>query len=200
MADGRLVGSVGIIGLGHVGLPLAAAFAEAGLSVVGIERDPDKVAALSVGDSCAEDVPSWRLEPLVSSGRLRATEDYSVLGETEAVLVCLPTPLDANREPDLSVLVSGVRDAAPHLHPGALVVLESTTYPGTTREVLVPILEEDARGLGPRRVGRDLFLAFSPERVDPGNKRYTIRKTLEVVGSDARVRRARQGTLRNDRR
>jgi UDP-N-acetyl-D-glucosamine dehydrogenase len=182
VADGRLVDSVGIIGMGYVGLPLAAAFAEAGLSVVGIEKDPDKVAALEGGDSYVEDVPSERLAPLLSSGRLRATGDYSALGEAGAVLVCLPTPLDANREPDLSILTSGVRDARPHLRPGALVVLESTTYPGTTREVLLPILEGNASGTGPRLVGRDLFLAFSPERVDPGNKRYTIRNTPKVVG------------------
>ena len=135
MADGRLVDSVGIIGMGYVGLPLAAAFAEAGLSVVGIEKDPDKVAALEGGDSYVEDVPSARLAPLLSSGRLRATGDYSALGEAGAVLVCLPTPLDANREPDLSILTSGVRAVRPHLRPGALVVLESTTYPGTTRNV-----------------------------------------------------------------
>ena len=168
--------------MGYVGLPLAVAFAEAGLSVVGIERDPDKVAALEGGDSYVEDVSPARLAPLVSSGLLEATGDYSALGGVGAVLVCLPTPLDANREPDLSVLTSGVRDAAPHLRPGALVVLESTTYPGTTREVLIPILEADGSGDGPRRVGRDLFLAFSPERVDPGNKRYTIRNTPKVVG------------------
>ncbi len=180
MADPPSMSSVGTLRMGYVGLP--PAFAEARLSVVGIERDPGKVAALEGGDSYVEDVPSGRLAPLVSSGRLRATGDYSALGEAEAVLVCLPTPLDANREPDLSVLISGVRDAAPHLCPGALVVLESTTYPGTTREVLIPILEEAGSGNGQRRVGRDLFLAFSPERVDPGNKRYTIRNTPKVVG------------------
>ncbi len=106
MAEGRVVSSVGIIGLGYVGLPLAVAFADAGLWVVGIERDLDKVAALSAGDSYVEDIPSGRLEPLVSSGRLQATGDYSALAEAEAILICLPTPLDANREPDLSILVS----------------------------------------------------------------------------------------------
>ena len=134
------------------------------------------------GESYIEDVPSARLAPLVSSGLLKATGDYSALDETGAVLVCLPTPLDANREPDLSFLVSGVRDAAPHLRPGALVVPEITTYPGTTREVLLPILEGEDSGNGRRRAGRDLFLAFSPERVDPGNRRYTIRNTPKVVG------------------
>jgi UDP-N-acetyl-D-glucosamine dehydrogenase len=181
------VESVGVIGLGYVGLPLAVAFAEAGLSVVGVERDQTKIAALEKGESYIEDVSSERLHPLLSSGKLRATSDYSVLGDIEAVLICLPTPLDDNREPDLSELVAGAREVAHNLRLGALVVLESTTYPGTTREVLSPIFEQGGRREedaldGGRRVGCDFYLAFSPERVDPGNKRYTIRNTPKVVG------------------
>lgn len=120
---------------------------------------------------------SERLAPLVSSGAVRATDDYAALGEVDAVIICLPTPLDDNREPDLSMLVAGARETARTIGPGTLVVLESTTYPGTTREVLMPILEGNWG-----RVGEDFFLAFSPERVDPGNKRYTIRNTPKVVG------------------
>ena len=181
------VESIGVIGLGYVGLPLAVAFAEAGLSVVGVERDRAKIATLEKGESYVEDVSSERLHPLLSSGKLRATTDYSMLGDIEAVLICLPTPLDDNREPDLSALVSGAWEVADNLRPGALVVLESTTYPGTTREVLMPIFEQGGRREevaldGERRVGRDFYLAFSPERVDPGNKRYTIRNTPKVVG------------------
>lgn len=183
----REVESVGVVGLGYVGLPLAVAFAEAGLSVVGIESDRAKVAALEKGESYIEDVPSERLHPLLSSRKLRATNDYSVLGDVESVLICLPTPLDDNREPDLSMLVSGAREVARNLCHGALVVLESTTYPGTTREVLLPIFEQGGRREddalnGKCQVGRDFYLAFSPERVDPGNKRYTIRNTPKVVG------------------
>ena len=175
--SGAAPNSVGIIGLGYVGLPLAVEFAEAGLPVVGVDSDRRKVEALADGESYIEDVPPERVRPLFSSGDARATDEFSALAQAEAVLICLPTPLDENREPDLSILISGVRAAAPHLRPGALVVLESTTYPGTTREVVVPIIEETGR-----RLGEDFFMAFSPERVDPGNKRYTIRNTPKVVG------------------
>ena len=168
---------VGVVGMGYVGLPLAIEFAEAGLSVTGVEKDPGKLSVLVRGESYVEDVPAERLAPLVSSGAIRATDDYSALGEVDAVIICLPTPLDDNREPDLSVLVAGSREVARSIGQGALIVLESTTYPGTTREVLMPILEENGR-----RIGEDFFLAFSPERVDPGNKRFTIRNTPKVVG------------------
>ncbi len=178
---------VGVVGMGYVGLPLAIEFAEAGLRVTGVEKSQDKLSALAKGESYVEDVADERLAPLVSSGAIRATDDYSALGGVDAVIICLPTPLDANREPDLSMLVAGARETARSVRPGALVVLESTTYPGTTREVLMPILEG-----GGRRVGEDFFLAFSPERVDPGNKRYTIRNTPKVVGgiTDECTRRA----------
>lgn len=167
--------NVGIVGLGYVGLPLAVAFAEAGASVTGVEADPGKVAAVQAGDSYIEDVPPERVRAVAAN--LRATTDYAELHDTEAVLVCLPTPLDENREPDLSVVVAGAEAVAENLRPGALVVLESTTYPGTTREVLLPILER-----GGRRVGRGFHLAFSPERVDPGNQKYTLKNTPKVVG------------------
>ena len=168
---------VGIVGLGYVGLPLAIEFAEAGLNVVGVEKAPGKLSTLRAGESYIEDVPSERLAPLVSAGKIRATDDYDALGGVDAVIICLPTPLDENREPDLSMLVAGARETARTIGPGTLVVLESTTYPGTTREVLMPILEGNWG-----RVGEDFFLAFSPERVDPGNQRYNIRNTPKVVG------------------
>ncbi len=177
------------------------AFAEAGFSVVGVEKDAGKIATLEAGDSRVEDVPSERLRPLVSSGKLRFTDDYAALREVGAVLICLPTPLNENREPDLSIVSSGVRAVARNLHPGALVVLESTTYPGTTREVLLPILERAGERRGDedptrveRRVGEDFHLAFSPERIDPGNRRYTLQNTPKVVGgiTPECARRARE--------
>jgi UDP-N-acetyl-D-glucosamine dehydrogenase len=169
--------TIGIVGLGYVGLPLATAFAEAGLDVVGVEADPVKIAALNAQDSYVEDAPAARLEPLLTSGRLKITDDYEVLREAEAIVICLPTPLNEHREPDLSILVSGMKSVAENLRDGVLVVLESTTFPGTTREVLLPIIEQTGR-----RLGRDFYLAFAPERVDPGNRRYTIRNTPRVVG------------------
>ncbi len=178
---------IGVVGLGYVGLPLAVAFAEAGLRVVGIEKDPQKLAALDTYDSYVEDVPAERLQPLVVSGKLRFTEDPTALEEAGAVLICLPTPLNEHREPDLSMLISGAEDVAHNLRAGALVALESTTYPGTTREVLLPIIEEGLRkgdalqGDG-HRVGRDFYLAFAPERIDPGNRRYTIHNIPKIVG------------------
>ena len=186
---GDRAGDVAVVGLGYVGLPLAAAFAEAGLAVVGLETSAEKIAALEGGDSYVEDVAPGRLKPLLDGGGLRLTEDYAELRGADAVLVCLPTPLSENREPDLSIVSSAVRAIASYLKPGALVVLESTTYPGTTREVLLPILEQqgerrgdgDAAG-GGRVVGENFHLAFSPERIDPGNRRYTLRNTPKVVG------------------
>jgi UDP-N-acetyl-D-glucosamine dehydrogenase len=173
----RRAQTIGIVGLGYVGLPLATEFAEAGLNVVGVEADPLKIAALNAQDTYVEDVPAARLEPFLSSGRLKVTDDYAVLRDAEAIVICLPTPLNEHREPDLSILVSGMNSVAENLQDGVLVVLESTTFPGTTREVLLPILEQTGRQLG-----RDFYLAFAPERVDPGNRRYTIRNTPRVVG------------------
>ena len=176
---------VGIVGLGYVGLPLAVAFAEAGQDVVGVEVDRGRVETLRQGRSYIEDVPDDRLRAI--DGRLRATTHYSELTAVEAIVICVPTPLSANREPDLGPLVSSARSVADHLHEGQLVVLESTTYPGTTRERLVPLLEES--GL---TAGKDFSVAFSPERVDPGRTDYTLRNTPKVVGglTDACVDRA----------
>lgn len=170
--------TVGVVGLGYVGLPLAVTFAQAGVSVVGVDNSPEKVAALNAGESHTDDVSSETLHGLVSDGKVRFSEDYGALREADAVLICLPTPLDEHREPDLSIVVAGVEAISENLRPGTLVVLESTTYPGTTREVVQPILE---RG-GKREIGRDFHLAFSPERVDPGNIGYNIKSTPKVVG------------------
>jgi UDP-N-acetyl-D-glucosamine dehydrogenase len=165
---------VGIIGLGYVGLPLAVAFAEAGHEVVGIDTDPRKVDALARGESYIEDVPS---EQLTRAGDLlRATSRYADLAKVDAVVIAVPTPLTRNREPDLGPLVSAGSEFARVLQQGQLVVLESTTYPGTTRERLVPLLEES--GLA---AGRDFSVAFSPERIDPGRSDYTLRTTPKVV-------------------
>jgi UDP-N-acetyl-D-glucosamine dehydrogenase len=165
---------VGIIGLGYVGLPLAVAFADAGHEVVGVDTDPRKVDALARGESYIEDVPS---EQLTGAGDLlRATSRYADLAKVDAVVIAVPTPLTRNREPDLGPLVSAGSEFARVLQQGQLVVLESTTYPGTTRERLVPLLEES--GLA---AGRDFSVAFSPERTDPGRSDYTLRTTPKVV-------------------
>src|SRR5256886_2020368 len=166
---------IGIVGLGYVGLPLAVAFAEAGHEVIGVDVEPQRVAAVNQGSSHVEDVPSKRLRGV--EDRLVATTAYSELERAEAILVCVPTPLSANREPELGPLVEGASELAKVLVRGQLVVLESTTYPGTTRERLRPILEES--GLA---AGRDFHLAFSPERVDPGRTDHTMRSTPKVVG------------------
>jgi UDP-N-acetyl-D-glucosamine dehydrogenase len=168
---------VGIVGLGYVGLPLAVAFAEAGMKVIGVDADNEKVAAINSGASYIEDVPSEAVARFTKPGDLRATADYSELSEADAVLICVPTPLDENRSPDLGCVVAASENVARHLSRGALVVLESTTYPGTTREVLQPILERSGR-----KVGEDFFLAFSPERVDPGNKKFGLGDMPKVVG------------------
>ena len=168
---------IGVIGLGYVGLPLAVVFAEAGVPVVGLDVVDDKVAAINRGISHIEDVPSERLAPLAESGMLRASTDLDELPALEAIVICLPTPLDEHREPDLGAVLGAARDIAPRLQRGQLVVLESTTYPGTTREELAPLLGE--YGL---TAGEDFHLAFSPERVDPGREDWTTRSTPKVVG------------------
>ena len=172
-----VTGAVGIIGLGYVGLPLAVAFAEAGLPVVGLDTSADRVAALQAARSYIEDVPADALAPLVADRRLVATTDATALRTCAAILICVPTPLGEHREPDLAFVIAASQAAISNLAPGALLVLESTTWPGTTREVLAPMLQ----GAG-RTIGADAFLAFSPERVDPGNARFGIRKTPKVVG------------------
>jgi UDP-N-acetyl-D-glucosamine dehydrogenase len=177
--------TVGVIGLGYVGLPLAVAFAEAGCDVVAVDVDARKVQALVAGESYIEDVSSESLRVLAD--RIHATSRYADLARVDAVLVCVPTPLTANREPDLGPLVDSTRALAEVLQAGQLVVLESTTYPGTTRERVAPLLEES--GLA---AGRDFHLAFSPERVDPGRTDFTLRNTPKVLGglTDACTERA----------
>ena len=159
-----------------MGLPLAVAFAEAGENVVAVDVDPRKVAAVAAGDSYIEDVPSESLRAVLD--RIEATSHYQPLARTDAVLICVPTPLTVNREPDLSALVAAGNALGLVLQRGQLVVLESTTYPGTTREQLVPMLEEQSD----LKVGRDFNVAFSPERVDPGRTDYTLRNTPKVIG------------------
>jgi UDP-N-acetyl-D-glucosamine dehydrogenase len=168
---------IAIIGAGYVGVPLAQVFAEAGTGVVLLDIDAERVGRLNRGESYIEDVSSEALRGLVDSGALSATTDYDAMRETDAVLVALPTPLSPNREPDLSIVLGAVRKIGERLRPGHLVVLESTTYPGTTREEVLPILA--AGGL---EVGKDFFLAFSPERVDPGRTDWTTKTTPKIVG------------------
>jgi len=168
---------VAILGLGYVGLPLAVAFAEAGLHVIGIDVDQNKLDALTSGESYVEDVRGERVQFLLAEKMLRVTDDYRSLHEAGATIICLPTPLDEHKEPDLSAIVAGSEAVAQHLAPGTLVILESTTYPGTTREVLLPIFERHGR-----RVGKDFHLAFSPERIDPGNTLFNVSKTPRIVG------------------
>jgi UDP-N-acetyl-D-glucosamine dehydrogenase len=170
-------GPVGIVGAGYVGLPLAQVFAEAGHRIVLVESNPKKVDAVKRGESYIRDVDSDTLHGLVESGAIDVTSDYDALKETEAILIALQTPLSAQREPDLSFVMGAVEDIATRLQKGQLVVLESTTYPGTTRERLLPLLEQS--GL---RVGEDFFLAFSPERVDPGREDWTTKNTPKIVG------------------
>jgi UDP-N-acetyl-D-glucosamine dehydrogenase len=167
--------TVGVIGLGYVGLPLAVAFAQEGCEVVAVDVDSRKVQAIEAGESYIEDVPSELLREVAP--RIHASTRYSRLAKADAVLICVPTPLTANREPDLGPLVDSTRALADVLQAGQLVVLESTTYPGTTRERVLPLLEES--GLA---AGRDFHLAFSPERVDPGRTDYTLRNTPKVIG------------------
>jgi UDP-N-acetyl-D-glucosamine dehydrogenase len=168
---------IAIVGAGYVGVPLAQVFAEAGRRVVVIDVNPKVIAALNKGDSHIEDVPSEALRPLVESGRIEATSDYEALREPDAILIALPTPLSKQREPDLSIIRGAVQRIAKRLREGHLVVLESTTYPGTTREVVLPLLEES--GLV---VGVDFHLAFSPERVDPGREDWTTQNMPKIVG------------------
>jgi UDP-N-acetyl-D-glucosamine dehydrogenase len=167
--------TVGIIGLGYVGLPLAVAFAEEGCDVIAVDSDAHKIRAIEAGDSYIEDVSSEQLRLLASS--IHATTRYARLAKAEAILICVPTPLTRNREPELGPLTDATRALADVLQSDQLVVLESTTYPGTTRERVAPMLEES--GLA---AGRDFHLAFSPERVDPGRRDFTLRNTPKVVG------------------
>jgi UDP-N-acetyl-D-glucosamine dehydrogenase len=167
---------IAIIGAGYVGVPLAQVFAEAGRRVVLVDVVQDRVDQLNRGESYIEDVPSEQLAKLVANG-LSATTDYDILREVDAILIALPTPLSRQREPDLSIVVNAAREIATRLRKGHLVVLESTTYPGTTREEILPLLESS--GL---KVGEDFYLAFSPERVDPGRTDWTTKNVPKVAG------------------
>ena len=169
--------AVGVIGLGYVGLPLAVEFAKAGFRVTGIDVAESKVARVNAGDSYVLDVGSSDLQALVEEGKLRATTDFSVLADLDTVNICVPTPLRKSKDPDMSYIAAASEQIAKHIHPGMLVVLESTTYPGTTEEFLLPMLESAAL-----KAGADVFLCFSPERVDPGNPRFQTRNIPKVVG------------------
>ncbi len=168
---------IGVVGLGYVGLPLAVEKAKAGYRVIGFDIQSKRVEMVNQGINYIGDVVDEELASLVATGQLCATGDYSDIAQVDAVSICVPTPLDRYQQPDTSYVEGSAREIARRLHPGMLVVLESTTYPGTTEEVVLPILEES--GL---KVGRDFYLAFSPERVDPGNKIYHTKNTPKVVG------------------
>jgi UDP-N-acetyl-D-glucosamine dehydrogenase len=168
---------IGILGLGYVGLPLACEFARVGFSVTGFEVDSSKVESLLKGKSYIEDIPDQELKPLVKKKTLWATTDFSHLRKMDVTIICVPTPLRKTKDPDISFIAESTKAIAKHLHSEQLVVLESTTYPGTTKEFVLPLLEKS--GL---KVGRDFYLAFSPERIDPGNKQYRLSNTPKVVG------------------
>jgi UDP-N-acetyl-D-glucosamine dehydrogenase len=167
----------GVIGLGYVGLPLAIEFAKAGLTVVGVDLDTRKVEALGKGESYIGDVAATDVAEMVKAGRFRATTDFSVLSEVDTINICVPTPLRKTKDPDLSYIVASVEEIAKYFKAGQLIILESTTYPGTTDEVVQPMLE--AKGL---KAGTDFYLAFSPERVDPGNPKFHTGNIPKVVG------------------
>ena len=168
---------VGVLGLGYVGLPLAREFASAGLKVIGFDIDQQKVRILNSGRSIIKHVPHTQIKQMVKSGCFSATTDMTSLKKADAILICVPTPLTENRDPDMRFVISSTRTIAKYLRPGQLIVLESTTYPGTTREVMVPILQSS--GL---KAGKDFHLAYSPEREDPGNKDFTTKTIPKVVG------------------
>ncbi|MGE5644949.1 MAG: nucleotide sugar dehydrogenase [Acidobacteriota bacterium] len=167
----------GIVGLGYVGLPLGVEFAKAGFPVTGIDIGAEKVARVNAGDSYVLDIPSTTLGPLVASGKLSATTDFSAIASLDTINICVPTPLRKTKDPDMSYIDAACREIANYIHPGMLIILESTTYPGTTNEFVLPLLEKS--GL---RVGEDFFLCFSPERVDPGNPKFQTVNIPKVVG------------------
>ncbi|HML17394.1 MAG TPA: nucleotide sugar dehydrogenase [Bryobacteraceae bacterium] len=168
---------VGVVGLGYVGLPLAVEFAGAGFPVTGIDIDAEKVAALERGQSYIQDIPTATLKPLVASGKLRATTDFGAVAELDTINIAVPTPLRKTKDPDMSYIVNACQEIAQHFHPGMLLILESTTYPGTTDELMLPMFEKPGF-----RAGEDFFLCFSPERVDPGNPQYQTKNIPKVVG------------------
>lgn len=169
--------NIGVIGLGYVGLPLAVEFAQAGFNVVGFEISTEKVEMLNAGQSYIEDISSESLGQAVNTGKLRATTDFSKLAEVDCISICVPTPLVKTRDPDMSYIMAACDQIKKYLHQDSLVVLESTTYPGTTEEILVPMVEDAGF-----KVGEDIFVAFSPERIDPGNTEYQLANTPKVVG------------------
>lgn len=175
LADGSAV--LGVVGLGYVGLPLVVEMAEAGHKVIGLDISAEKTESINSGDSYIPDVSNETLAPLVERGLIEASTDFARVGECDAIAICVPTPLDEMKEPDTSYMESAASAITPYLHADMLITLESTTYPGTTEEVICPILEES--GL---KVGDGLYVAFSPERVDPGNKNFQTKNTPKVVG------------------
>ena len=175
IADGSA--RIGILGLGYVGLPLAVEFARKGFSVTGFEVNAELIKGLNRARSHVTDVPAAAVQELLKAGRFKATGDFNALRRQDAVVICVPTPLRKSKEPDVSYILAAAREVAPRLRRGQIIVLESTTYPGTTRELVQPLLEK-----GGLKAGRDFHLAFSPERVDPGNKKYQIHNTPKVVG------------------
>jgi UDP-N-acetyl-D-glucosamine dehydrogenase len=168
---------VGVVGLGYVGLPLAVEFAQEGFQVVGIDLNEKKCASVNAGESYIGDIPSSVLAPLTEKGLLRATTDFSELLTLDTVNIAVPTPLRKTKDPDMSFIVAATEEIAKYLHSGLLVILESTTYPGTTDELVRPMLEK-----GGLEVGKDFFLCFSPERVDPGNPKFQTKNIPKVVG------------------
>jgi UDP-N-acetyl-D-glucosamine dehydrogenase len=167
----------GIVGLGYVGLPLAVELADAGFQVIGVDVQDSKVAQINAGSSYIQDVPSESIARLVASGKLRATSDFSAVKEMDTINICVPTPLRKTKDPDMSYIVAASEQIARHIRKGTLVILESTTYPGTTEELVRPMIERDDL-----RVGEDIFLCFSPERVDPGNPKFHTKNIPKVVG------------------
>lgn len=168
---------VGIVGLGYVGLPLAVEFGEAGFHVTGIDVQAGKVAAINRGESYVQDVPTSAVKHLVEAGRLTATTDFSAVADLDTINICVPTPLRKTKDPDMSYIVNACQEIAKHFHPEMLVILESTTYPGTTDELMLPMFEREDL-----RVGEHFFLCFSPERVDPGNPKFQTKNIPKVVG------------------
>jgi UDP-N-acetyl-D-glucosamine dehydrogenase len=173
----RRTARVGVVGLGYVGLPLAVEFAAAGFDVTGIDVQESKVARVNGGESYVQDIPTATLAALVKEGKIRATADFSVVARLDTVNICVPTPLRKTKDPDMSYIVSACQEIAKYAHPGMLITLESTTYPGTTDELVRPIIERPDL-----RVGQEFFLCFSPERVDPGNPTYQTKNIPKVVG------------------
>src|SRR3984957_9531478 len=167
----------GVVGLGYVGLPLAVELAHAGFTVTGIDVLASKVDAINRGESYVQDVPTEVLKPLVQAGKIRATTDFAVVSELDTINIAVPTPLRKTKDPDMSYIVKSCEEIAKHFHAGLLLILESTTYPGTTDELMLPMFEQ-----GGLKVGEDFFLCFSPERVDPGNPNFQTKNIPKVVG------------------